>query len=94
MNDNYSGYHSPSYPQTLKAGDIKTVVCGPETLQLEAVGQMPLKIYHKKRVTVVATKERTTYPDDEGLVDCLLPFPYYQGEKAVHMMAIPCWCLV
>lgn len=92
--DNWLQFHTPVYQQSIKAGESRMVVVGAECRQLPAPAGFPLVNYHKEKVTVVATRDRVTYPDDEGLVEVLLPFPYFLGEKAVFRAVIPYWCLV
>lgn len=67
----------PSYPQDWKEGESSVVNCGPETLRAGLDKSYPLMAYHGMKVTVLANKRfggPNTQPDDDGMVDVLLPF--------------------
>lgn len=66
-----------------------------EMKEYEKYSEYQLHLYNKKRVHVASRVvgyeydeqdnrqpiTRITYPDQEGLVDCVLPFPYSYKEK-------------
>ena len=82
---------APLYPQYLNAGDVCMVKCSELMLRTPEFQskEYPLHLYNSKNVIVVATRARQSYPDDEGYVEVLLPFPYIDSNGKGHVsMAI------
>src|SRR3990167_399848 len=83
-----------TYPQRFKAGDLARVrLCKESLAQKPEVPddeylKYPLQDYEGKVVQVVSRAEdedntRTTFPDNEGLVECYLPFSFSYITKYV-----------
>lgn len=89
----FDKYFTPdSYPQTYKAGDLARVRLCTESLATkpndhdDEYDKYPLQDYEGRVVQVVARKAqgedgRTTFPDNEGLVECYLPFSFSYTSK-------------
>ncbi len=74
-------FHAPTRPQVFVAGDICTVSIDPITIKYKDT-KWPYYLYHGKEVLVDVRRDSEgemieTGPDEEGLVDVRLPFPYF-----------------
>lgn len=83
------------YPIMFRANDVCTIRMAPEGLAYGRDPKYPLCDYHGKEVVVVAQEDakgeviRDTYPDDQGLVDVKLPFPFKPDPLAEPIWTIP-----
>ena len=86
----------PNYPQYLRGGDLCKVKC--PAIMLERIEnqstEYPIHLYNGKTVTVMATRARETYPDDEGYVEVLLPFAYKGSNGKMHSSMIVLYSLL
>lgn len=84
-------WHQDAYPQTFRPGEVCRVSCDPITLTQKVDEAYPLSTYHGKRVTVAVEKTRfprVSWPDDNGVVEVTLPFPYRYKGRVFSTMAI------
>lgn len=85
---------SLGYPVMFRAGDILTVRMTKEGLAAGRDPKYPLRDYHGQDVVVIAQRKkgeivRDTYPDEKGLVDVSLPFPFMPAKDARPVWRIP-----
>jgi len=84
-----------TYSVMFRADDTCIVRMTPEGLAAGRDPKYPLCNYHGKDVVVIPRKDghdrviRDTYPDERGLVDVLLPFPFTPGKNAEPVHRIP-----
>ena len=74
----------PTYPQDWMPGESAVVKVGADMLRLPVDHNYPLKAYHGEKVTILPNKRfggPTTQPDDDGLVEVLLPFTVKGYDK-------------
>ena len=85
-------------PVMFEAGIVCKVHMTKEGLAADRDPKYPLRDYHGKEVMVITQKDakgkiiRDTYPDDEGLVDVHLPFPFTppgEDAKPVYRLPVP-----
>jgi len=90
--------HMSNLGPTFRAGDVCEVRMSAEGLAAGRDPAYPLRDYHGKAVVVIPQKEkrdgkivvvRDTYPDDEVLVDVLLPFSFVPHKGAREVSTLP-----
>ncbi len=77
-----------TFPQMFRAGEMRTIRLTPKALALPLVKDFPVKEYHGEQVGIIKDG-----PDNEGLVDIMLPYPFISREgaktRSITTLAVP-----
>lgn len=83
--------HFDAYTQAFKPGESYRVSCDPIIHRMPIDPTYPLANYdgHLVKVAVEQARfPRVSWPDDNRIVEVILPFPFKSGHRTINRLAI------